>query len=138
MRKLSEAEVMVEISKTSVFSQTYSKANEDIKQLFKKLACASSIYSCNNKGYAKNMAETGYRLAKTYRNGRKIQNYCMFTILINQIVIDLRTDRKPISSETLALAIIKERFQGGEEWHRFRISNESELPETLRLIEHFF
>jgi len=138
MRKMSEAEVMVEVSKASVFSNTYSKANEDIKLLFKKLASESSIYSCNDKGYAKNMAETGYRLAKTYRTGRKIQNYCMFTILSRRIVIDLRTDRKPISSETLGLVNKEDCFQGGEEWHSFRISNESELPETLRLIEHFF
>ena len=135
---MSEAEVMVEISKASVFSNTYLKAHEDIKQLFKKLASESSIYSCNDKGYAKDMVETGYRLAKPYSTGRKIQNYCMFTILSNQIVIDLRTDRKPIPSETLDLVNKEDCFQGGFEWHSFRISKESELPETLRLIEHFF
>ena len=138
MRKLSEAEVMVEISKASAFSDSYSKASEDIKQLFQKLASESSIYSCSDKGYAKDMAETGYRLARPYRTGRKIQNYCMFTILSNQIVINLRTDRKPISSKTLDLVNKEDCFEGGFEWHRFRISKESELPETLRLIEHFF
>ena len=90
MRKMSEAEVMVEISKASVFSNTYLKAHEDIKELFKKLASESSIYSCNKKGYAKNMAETGK---------------C---------------------------------FSGGDEWHRFRISKDSDLPETLRLIKYCY
>lgn len=138
MRKMNEAEVMVEISKANVFSNTYSKANENIKNLFKKLASESSIYSCNDKGYAKDMAETGYRLAKPYITGRKIQNYCMFTVLFDQIVIDLRTDRQPISSETLDLVNKGDCFQGGTEWHSFRISKESELAETLRLIEHVF
>lgn len=138
MRKMSEAEVMVEISKASVFSNTYLKAHEDIKELFKKLASESSIYSCNKKGYAKNMAETGYRLAKPYSTGMKIQNYCMYSILSNQIIIDIRTDRKPISSETLDLVNRGKCFSGGDEWHRFRISKDSDLPETLRLIKYCY
>ena len=138
MRKMSEAEVMEEISRSSVFANIFSKTNEDTKQLFKKLASESSIYSCNDKGYVKNMAETGYRLAKPYSTGRKIQNYCMFTLLSNQIIIDIRTDLKPISSKTLDLVNRGNCFQGGIEWHRFRISEESDLPETLRLIEYCY
>lgn len=82
------------------------------------------------------MAETGYRLAKPYIKGRKIQNYCMFTIAPSQkIIIDIRTDDIHVSSESLYLINRGDCFNGGYEWHRFEISKTSELPEALRLIE---
>ena len=84
------------------------------------------------------MAETGYRLAKPYIKGRKIQNYCMYSISSNQILIDIRTDGTPISSETLTLINRGNCFTGGFEWHRFKISKDSDLIETLRLIEYCY
>lgn len=136
MGKMSELEVMKEINGSKKFSSTFSKANDSIKQLFIDLACESSTFSCNNNGYAKEMSETGYRLAKPYIRGRKIQNYCMFTITPSQkIIIDIRTDGIHISSESLNLVNRGNCFEGGFEWYRFEIGKASELPEALRLIE---
>lgn len=136
MKEMNKAEVKEEIFKSKKFSNTFERANDDIKELFIKLACKSSIFSRNNNGYAKEMSETGYRLAKSYTSGRKIQNYCMYTISSsNKIIIDIRTDGINISSDIIKLINRGNCFNGGNEWYRFQITKESELSEALRLIE---
>lgn len=138
MNKISELKVIGEMtdSKTKRFYKTFLIANENIKKLFIQLVCESSIFSCNDNGYVKEMSETGFRFAKPYSRDRKIQNYYMITISPEQkIIIDIRTDGLKITSDGLNLVNRGDCFNGGFEWYRFSIKNESELSETLRLIE---
>ncbi|WP_238899604.1 hypothetical protein [Clostridium sp. YIM B02500] len=136
LKKMNEPEVMELISKSKGFYNTFLRANDNIKKLFIQLACESSIFSCNDNGYVKEMVETGYRLAKRYIRGRRIQNYCMFTISSEQkVIIDVRTDGLEIKSEIINLMNRGNCFSGGFEWYRFSIKSESELVEALKLIE---
>jgi hypothetical protein len=135
LRKMKESEIKLEITKSKKFYNAFLKANDNIKELFIQLALESSIYSCNDNGYVKEMTETGYRLAKPYYKGRKIQNYCMYTISADQkIIIDIRTDGIGINSTILNLINRGDCFNGGFEWYRFAIKDKDELLESLRLI----
>lgn len=140
MTTLSEEQVFKEISKFEVLSNIFHSCDESIRKVFVELVKESSLYSDNINGYAKQMKETHLRLAKHYTRGRRIQNYCMYTLepKIKNIVIDVRTDGTPIESEELKLINRGNCFNGGFEWHQFNINDSKQLPEVLRLIKYCY
>ncbi|NLP13175.1 MAG: hypothetical protein GX383_01535 [Clostridium sp.] len=129
-----------EISKSSTFSNIFNKCSPDLQELLINLAVELSPYSCNEEGYVKNMTETSVRFEKPYLTGRKRQNYCMLTLRPKQkyIIVDVRTDGRPISSEILIPKNLGNRYNGGFEWHCFIIEDEREIEEAVRLVSKFY
>lgn len=128
--------ILNEISESSVVSYIFNKCSQVVQELLIKLVTESSRYSCNQKGYVKNMKETSIRFQKPYLVGRRSQNYCMLTLQpqLNRILVDVRTDGKFVDSETLKLTNLGKRYNGGFEWYRFTVKSENEIEEAVRLI----
>lgn len=134
--QVSKDRLLKEISKKNRFSYVFDKCDRDLQELFLNLVTQGSYYSCNNGDYVKNMDKTSIRFEKPYTEGRKSQNYCMFTVQtgLNRILVEVRTDGRTIESPSLNLRNLGDRYNGGFEWHSFTVESEDEIAEALRII----
>ncbi|WP_123053476.1 hypothetical protein [Clostridium sp. JN-1] len=134
------------ISESITLKNIFSKSADELKELFLDLIGKTITCSDNKTGksglYAKEMKETSFRYSKIYLDakGRKLQNYCMYTLspAKNCIYVDLRTDGIGIQSEILDLINRGNCYNGGYEWYRFAIRKRDEIDEAERLIRFVY
>lgn len=147
MSKYTDDYVLKLIYESNTLKNIYDKSSDSLKLLFTSLIKETLPFSDNQRDkrccglYAKEMEETSFRLAKEYSGkGRKIQNYCMYTLRPSNeyIIVDLRTDGIHIESSILNLANIGDYYNGGREWHRFIVRNFKDLNEAVKLISKVY
>lgn len=128
--------VLSNIANFCEFSKIFNKCSEKLQNTLLELIIKGSQYSCNKNDYIKNMKETSVRFQKPYSEGRRSQNYCMFSLQsgLNRIIVDFRTDGTMINSEILQIKNIGNAYSGGFEWHRIILQSEKEVDEVVRLI----
>ena len=134
--KITRERILNEILSSSEVCNIFHKGTLDLQEVLLKLLIESSVYSCNENKYIRNMKETSICLKKEYTVGRKIQNYCMLTLKpeFNHILVDVRTDGIFLDSQTIELNNIGNKYNGGTEWYRFAINKQDEIEEAVRLI----
>lgn len=141
MQSWSQQKIIDTISKGKLLANQFQNSTNSLQVLFCELIKKSIQYSDNqpdskNK-YVNDMKVQNFRMAKEFPNAiRKIQNYCMYTLVPKQhaIKVELRTDNKPIHSAILKLKNKGNCHSGGKEWHEFYITNMCELEEGVKLI----
>ena len=145
MKKYNYEDIMNFISESNILQRLFEECNDSLKILFTTLIADTLPYSANEPGksglYAKEMEKTSFRLSKNYQGrGRKIQNYCMYTLrpTSEKIIVDLRTDGVLINSEVLHLDNRGNCFNGGCEWHQFEVKKMAEIYEAVRLIKYIY
>gem|GEM_PF-574539 len=138
--ELNKKGLLEEIKACKVFSSVFYKASEQLQDILIKFVIESSRYSCNKESYVKNMRETSIRFQKPYIEGRKNQNYCMFTLHphLNRILVDLRTDGIILNSSQIEIANLGNYYNGGFEWIRFRVTKEEDIDEAIKLISQCY
>lgn len=138
--ELTKEDLLDEIKACKIFSNVFYKASEQLQDILIKLVVESSKYSCNKGSYIKDMRETSIRFQKPYIEGRKSQNYCMFTLhpQLNRILVDLRTDGIVLNSEQIEKVNLGSYYNGGFEWIRLRVNNEEDIDEAIELISQCY
>lgn len=134
------------ISESITLKNIFQISKDELKKLFIDLVYNTIDYSDNIPGksglYAKEMKETSFRFSKIYTEvrGRKLQNYCMFTLSpSNQcIYVDLRTDGIKIQSDVFDLINRGNCYNGGFEWYRFIVRKKAEVAEAKQLINFIY
>lgn len=134
--KITRERILNEISNSSVVSNIFYKFNTDLQDILLKLVIESSMYSCNEEKYIRNMKETSISFQKPYLVGRRSQNYCMLTLQpqFNRILVEIRTDGLFIDSQMIELNNLGNKYNGGLEWYSFIINSGNEIEEAVRLI----